>query len=93
MVYISLNDVKLTTSQFVIRFLVRAIYRIYFHPLSKFPGPKLRAATRLQSHIEVWRGTKHLSLAKLHRKYGHVVRVNHDELSWTDPDSWKDVRV
>jgi hypothetical protein len=40
----------------------------------------------------VLKGTKHLELAKLHRKYGHVVRVNHDELSWTDPNSWKDVR-
>jgi hypothetical protein len=30
-------------------------------------------------------------LAELHQKYGHVVRVNHDELSFTDPDSWKDV--
>jgi hypothetical protein len=40
----------------------------------------------------VVKGTKHLELAKLHRKYGHVVRVNHDELSWTDPNSWKDVR-
>jgi hypothetical protein len=71
--------------------VARAVQRIYFHPLSKYPGPKLRAATRIPSHIETWAGTKHIKLAELHRKYGHVVRVNHDELSFTDPDSWKDV--
>lgn len=27
----------------------------------------------------------------MHKKYGHVVRVNPDELSFTHPDSWKDV--
>jgi cytochrome P450 len=41
----------------------------------------------------VWTGTKHHALTALHRKYGHVVRVNHDELSWTDPNSWKDVGI
>jgi cytochrome P450 len=44
-------------------------------------------------HIVTWKGTKHLVLAELHRKYGHVVRINHDELSFTDPDAWKDVCV
>ncbi|KAH5023299.1 hypothetical protein HBH70_064800 [Parastagonospora nodorum] len=76
---------------FVVQFIAKGIQRIYFHPLSKFPGPKLRAATRLQSHIEVWTGDKHRSFADLHRKYGHVVRVNPDELSFTDPNSWKDI--
>ncbi|KAH7088367.1 cytochrome P450 [Paraphoma chrysanthemicola] len=81
----------LTIGFFLVRFIVRAIQRIYFHPLSKFPGPKLRAATRIPSHIETIVGSKHISLAALHRKYGHVVRVNHDELSFTHPDAWKDI--
>ncbi|KAF2024039.1 cytochrome P450 [Setomelanomma holmii] len=81
----------LATAFFVVRFIVRAVQRIYFHPLSKFPGPKLRAATRIPSHIETWAGNKHHNSAALHRKYGHVVRVNHDELSWTHPDAWKDI--
>lgn len=38
-------------------------------------------------------GNKHHRLAELHRKYGHVVRINHDELSWTEPNAWKDVRI
>jgi hypothetical protein len=71
--------------------MVRAIQRVYFHPLSKYPGPKLRIATRIPGHIEIWTGVRHLKIGELHRRYGHVVRVNHDELSFTDPNAWKDV--
>ncbi|KAF2819042.1 cytochrome P450 [Ophiobolus disseminans] len=81
----------LTIAFFVVRFFARAIQRVYFHPLSKFPGPKLLAATRISGHIKTWNGTRHLSLMKLHREYGPVVRVNHDELSFTDPNAWRDI--
>ncbi|KAL1799918.1 hypothetical protein ACET3X_000260 [Alternaria dauci] len=74
----------------VVRFVARAIYRIYFHPLRHFPGPKLNAATRIPYHFATWSGSRDKLLQDLHRKYGHVVRINHDELSFTDPNSWKD---
>lgn len=83
----------LTHHQFIGRFFIRAVQRVYFHPLSKFPGPKLHAATRIPSIIERWKGVQHLRLAELHCKYGPVVRVNHDELSFTDPNAWKDVGI
>lgn len=72
------------------RFIARAIYRVYFHPLSKFPGPKLHAATRIPSIIAILKGTRHEMYENLHQKYGPIVRVNHDELSFTHPDAWKD---
>ncbi|KAI4700785.1 hypothetical protein J4E81_003749 [Alternaria sp. BMP 2799] len=75
----------------VLRFIARAIYRIYFHPLRHFPGPKLYAATRIPYNIAIWNGTRDKLFQDLHQKYGHVVRVNHDELSFTDPNSWKDI--
>ncbi|KAF1836188.1 cytochrome P450 46A1 [Decorospora gaudefroyi] len=79
------------TTLLLIRFIIRAIYRVYFHPLSKFPGPKLYAATRIPWVISTVRGTRNDVLRDLHQKYGHVVRINHDELSFTDPDCWKDI--
>ncbi|CAO2647926.1 Nn.00g088480.m01.CDS01 [Neocucurbitaria sp. VM-36] len=73
------------------RFIARGIYRVYFHPLSKFPGPKIRAFTRIPHHVTTWRGGGDRTLRELHSKYGHVVRVNYDELSFTDPNAWKDI--
>lgn len=53
-------------------YLTRTIYRLYFHPLSKFPGPKLTAATGLvEIYHDVIRGGKFLwEIEKMHEKYG-----------------------
>lgn len=50
----------------------RTIYRIYFHPLSKIPGPKLAAATHLHEfYHDVIRGGKFIwEIEKMHRAYG-----------------------
>jgi cytochrome P450 len=77
--------------QLIVRFVIRAVYRVYFHPLSKFPGPKLNAATRIPWHLAVWKGSRDKVFRDLHQRYGHIVRVNHDELSFTNPNSWKDI--
>ena len=60
--------------------LAKAIYNIYFHPLAKFPGPKLAAATVWwQIWLEVIRGgSLSLKLWELHAQYGmsaHDTRV------------------
>jgi cytochrome P450 len=36
-------------------------------------------------------GTPHERLLKLHRKYGDVVRIAPDEISFIDPQAWKDI--
>lgn len=75
----------------VARFILRAIYRVYFHPLSKYPGPKLYAATRIPMLISILNGSREKVYADLHRKYGPIVRLSHDELIFIDPDAWKDI--
>jgi hypothetical protein len=52
--------------------LVRIIYNTYFHPLSRFPGPRGAACTRLWlAYMEVGRGVSLSTLrAELHQKYG-----------------------
>jgi hypothetical protein len=52
--------------------LVRSIYNAYFHPLSRFPGPRGAACTRLWlAYMEVGRGVSLSTLrAELHQEYG-----------------------
>lgn len=48
-----------------------AVYRIYFHPLARFPGPKLLAATTwYEALVDVGPHDFPVRLAALHKKYG-----------------------
>lgn len=52
--------------------VVKTVYRIYFHPLRKIPGPKLAAATHLvEFYYDVVKGGMYLwEIEKMHEKYG-----------------------
>ena len=52
--------------------LVRVIYNVFFHPLSRFPGPRGAACTRWWlAYKELGRGVSLSTLrAELHQKYG-----------------------
>ena len=48
------------------------IYRLWFSPLSKFPGPRLAAITRYyEFYYDVWKdGQYTFKISKLHEVYG-----------------------
>lgn len=71
--------------------LFRAIYNVYFHPLSKFPGPRLAAATALPLGYNAVTGRLHVWVEELHQKYGPVVRFLPDTISYIDDRAWKDI--
>ncbi|KAH7402582.1 cytochrome P450 46A1 [Pyrenochaeta sp. MPI-SDFR-AT-0127] len=75
----------------LIRFIVRGIYRVYFHPLSRFPGPKLSAFTRIPHLYATATGTLHQYVARLSTQYGDIVRISPDELSFVGPQSLRDI--
>ncbi|CAD6447091.1 62617b23-89bd-4035-8aed-b9edcdd21241 [Sclerotinia trifoliorum] len=64
------------------------VYRLYFSPLSGFPGPKLTAATewyvtyfQVVKDGQFWR-----KIPEWHEKYGPIVRISPTELHISDPE-------
>ena len=49
-----------------------AFYRLFFHPLARFPGPRLAALTRYYEayYDVVQNGQYTFKIAELHRRYG-----------------------
>ncbi|KAL1984736.1 hypothetical protein VTN96DRAFT_8769 [Rasamsonia emersonii] len=68
-----------------------AVYRLYFSPLRKFPGPKLAAVTRLPFLWHSLNGDLIFWVQDLHSRYGEVIRIAPDELSYSTGEAWKDI--
>jgi cytochrome P450 len=67
------------------------IYRLYFHPLAKYPGPFLSKFTDWVVAWQAWRGNRYLELYKAHEKYGPVVRVAPNMLSFNSASALKNI--
>nr|AAS89997.1 CypA [Aspergillus flavus] len=80
------NTVYTSLIGLLVALIVRSVYRVYFHPLSKIPGPKIAAITHLYQHYyDAVKGGKYIwKLDELHRKYGPVVRFNPNEVHIQD---------
>lgn len=62
----------------------RILYNLTFHPLARYPGPLLWRIWRLPYLYSSYTGFLHIDIYNLHMKYGDVVRIAPDELSFAD---------
>ena len=67
------------------------IYNIFFHPLRSFPGPPLAKISKAWSRYGNLKGRKSHRIHEAHQKYGLVVRVAPNELSFSSPDAVRDL--
>ncbi|KAL5363703.1 cytochrome P450 [Aspergillus floccosus] len=72
-------------------YLGSVVYALYLHPLSKVPGPKLYAISRIPWIRDWLSGRLHVSVQRLHEQYGPIVRVAPDEVSFITASAWNDV--
>ncbi|KAJ6109331.1 cytochrome P450 monooxygenase [Penicillium sp. IBT 16267x] len=75
----------------IIYLFTKVIYNVYFHPLSRFPGPKSHAISRIPYFRRAINGTLPFDMLDLHKRYGDIVRIAPDELAFSHPDAWKDI--
>ncbi|KGO74014.1 Cytochrome P450, E-class, group I [Penicillium italicum] len=78
----------------VAAWVIQALYRVYFHPLSRYPGSKVAAAST--SWWEwywnyVQNGRMLFEIEKLHEKYGPVIRIGVNDLHVSDPAIYQDI--
>ncbi|KAK4209717.1 putative cytochrome P450 E-class, group I [Rhypophila decipiens] len=71
----------------VLYFSTLAFYRLYLHPLAKFPGPKLAAITRYyEAYYDIIKNGQYtFKIADMHKKYGPIIRISPYELHINDP--------
>ncbi|KAM5354171.1 hypothetical protein ACJ41O_000821 [Fusarium nematophilum] len=75
----------------IVSLMCLIIYRLAFHPLAKYPGPKLAACSQLW-FIRAWTGGRYpFVMRAMHDKYGDVIRIAPNELSFRTAASHKDI--
>ncbi|RYP08470.1 hypothetical protein DL764_001896 [Monosporascus ibericus] len=64
----------------------RALYLLYFHPLSSFPGPRIAAISN------IWLSGRYpWAIETALREYGRVVRIAPNELAFFTPEAFTDI--
>lgn len=76
---------------FITRLLFQLISRRFFHPLSSVPGPWINGVSELPATLALVTGNQHLYYRSLHEKYGAVVRVSPDEVSFVSVEAREEI--
>ncbi|KAJ2982869.1 hypothetical protein NUW58_g6352 [Xylaria curta] len=73
--------------------LLKVIYNLYFHPLARFPGPKLAAATHLfEFYWSIIRDGEFIwEIERMHQQYGPIIRITPRELHISDPSFYNEI--
>ncbi|KAF2112717.1 cytochrome P450 [Lophiotrema nucula] len=71
--------------------ILKAIYNVYLHPLSKVPGPWIWSASRLPYIRSLLAGQLIHDIEKLHKRYGSVVRIAPNEVTFANVEAWRKI--
>ncbi|KAH7028130.1 cytochrome P450 [Microdochium trichocladiopsis] len=67
------------------------VYRIFFHPFAKYPGPFLGKVSNYVTWTSTFRQDKTQTMYRLMRQYGSPLRIGHDTLLFADAQAWTDI--
>ncbi|KAI8930440.1 hypothetical protein NX059_012391 [Plenodomus lindquistii] len=75
----------------LLHLVTKCVYRLYLHPLAKYPGPKIAALTDLYFYWSLSTGDHVFRMQANHRKYGDVFRLKPNALSFNSVQAHIDV--
>lgn len=67
------------------------VYRTYFAPLSKLPGPWYSKLSDLILMYKEFAGQRRTYIQTLHEKYGPIVRLGPNEVSFTSVEAVREI--
>ena len=71
--------------------LVQTLQRLFSGPFRAIPGPWLNRISELPAALALLRGEQHLYYKSLHDKYGPVVRISPDEISFISVEARQEI--
>jgi len=71
--------------------LYNIFYNIFFHPLANFPGPWTWGSSRLPFVRSLIKGTIVHDIERLHRRYGPILRIAPNEITFAKLEAWTDI--
>ncbi|KAM0715721.1 hypothetical protein Q7P37_009221 [Cladosporium fusiforme] len=72
-------------------FITILCHRLTLHPLAKYPGPLLARLTDWVATYQTSTGDRHLDQLEYHQKYGSVVRIGPNTLSFNTISAVKEI--
>ncbi|KAI1395669.1 cytochrome P450 [Hypoxylon fuscum] len=68
-------------------FTSMVVYRLFFHRLSRFPGPTLAAVSKFWHVYHVRHSKNHLLMTELYKEYGSLIRTGPNEITVLHPNA------
>ncbi|KAJ0156687.1 Isotrichodermin C-15 hydroxylase [Colletotrichum tanaceti] len=72
-------------------YFLLGVYNVFFHPLRHYPGPFLWRFSPVPKNIHMLMGNYAAKAREIHERYPGTVRVSPNELSYIQPQAWKDI--
>jgi hypothetical protein len=71
--------------------IARLLSQFYHNGLQKYPGPFLASFTNLWRLCHAYKNSHREPMVHMHEKYGDVVRIGPNVLSFSQPQAMKDI--
>lgn len=71
--------------------VARFFWKRKFHPLRSIPGPWINSLTEVPAALALVKGDQHIYYQALHDKYGPVVRVSPNEISFLSTEARQEI--